>query len=108
MVRSSLLPETMDLIEYVEALIYLVHVINEILWNNNQNNKIWCSVDNKLIIISQKLTDDCHLRINMASLNDLILKEKINIQWILSADQLANCFNKCSASNRSILNSLIK
>ena len=109
-VRSTLAAETMALIECVEASIYLAYVINEILWNDKHKIQIRCSVDNKSLVdslISQKLTDDRHLRINMASLNDLILKEKINIQWIQSADQLANCLTKCGASNKSIIDSLI-
>ena len=79
-VRSTLAAETMALIECVEASVYLAYIINEILLKNKNKIKINCFVDNKSLvdaISSQKLTDDRHLRINMACLNDLILKENV-------------------------------
>ena len=109
-VRSTLAAETMALIECVEACIYLAHIINEILWNNNRQIGIHCLVDNKSLtdsIMSQKLTDDRHLRINMAALNDLITRENVKVRWIPSPNQLANPLTKAGASGREMIRSIM-
>ena len=109
-VRSTLAAETMALIECAEASVYLGYIINEILLKNKNKIKINCFVDNKSLvdtISSQKLTDDRHLRINMACLNDLILKENVVVHWVQSGEHLANCLTKHGVSSRNIISSFM-
>ena len=53
-------------------------------------------------LASDKFVDDKYLRINMASLKDVVLHEGVSIQWVESSQQVANSLTKQGASAKNL------
>ena len=111
-VKSTLAAETLSLVEALDTAIYLGHILTETLFKKKGMNAIPidCFIDNKSLfdnIYSTKLVQEKRLRIDIASVKQMLDKREIdNIQWVDSAHQLSDCFTKKGASCIKLINVL--
>ena len=100
--RSTLAAESMALIEGLEESLYIQSVLDELGFLHT----ITAIVDSKSLhdaIHSTKLVDDKRLRIDIASIQELVQQKKAIIKWSPAEKQLANALTKRGASPAHLL-----
>ena len=104
--RSTLTAETMALVEGLEECLYLRALLYELQIFNSENG-ISCYVDNMSLrdaVYSTKLVDDKRLRIDIASIKEMMENGDIQqICWCPADQQLANGLTKRGASVKELL-----
>lgn len=109
-VRSTLAAETLSLQEGLEAGFYYRQMVEEILGFESKTIPIEAYIDNKSVIeaiISTRMVEDKRLRVDVASIQELIKLNDINrIKWVPGHLQLANPMTKQGASGFCLLNVL--
>ena len=107
-VRSTLAAETLSLVEGLDTAFYLGHLVSEILCNTKKNVvPIDCYIDNKSLydnIHSTKMVAEKRLRIDIASIKQMIQREEISqVIWVDTSHQISDCLTKHGASNIKLL-----
>ena len=98
-VKSTLAAETLAASDAVDMSYYLGTVLSEILFRVNDKNVIpICSyVDNHSVVEnvhSTKRVNEKRLRIDLAALKELVQEGHVNLKWVKSDLQLADCLTK--------------
>ena len=109
-VGSTLAAETLALVEVAESAYYLRKILEDI--GMEGNIPIKCFVDNRSLVDalrSMKKVDNKYLRINIASLKDMIDRGDISsVEWIDTRKQVANCLTKKGASPVTLLEAVMQ
>ena len=109
-VGSTLAAETLALVEVAESAYYLGKILEDMSIDGKVPIK--CFVDNKSLVEalrSIKKVDNKYLRINIASLKDMIERGDItSVEWINTKKQLANCMTKRGASPVTLLKAVTR
>ena len=104
-VKSTIAAETLALVDGLDMAIYIGSVLSEIL--GAQRIPICCYIDNKSLfenIYSTKLVDEKHLRIDIASIKQMIDRGEVaHVKWINAEFQIADSLTKRGASNAKLL-----
>lgn len=103
-VRSTLAAEALSLQEGLETAIYYRAVIKDI--GIGDDIPITAFVDNKSVvdaIHSTKLVEDKRLRIDIAAILEMTLKNSVHVKWCPGKLQLANTMTKRGASGLELL-----
>lgn len=108
-VRSTLAAETLSLVESLDAAFYLGHLLSEILFNNQKQNKIPIVVfiDNKSLyenIHSTKTVSEKRLRIDIAGIKEMVQKKEIDsVKWVDTTSQISDSLTKRGAACNKLL-----
>ena len=106
-VKSTIAAETLALLDCAEAAVYIANILCEITGNAL---KIYCLVDNKSLVDSlhsSKNVEDRRLRIDLAVLQDMLLRKEIaDVSWVATGLQLADCLTKRGASTAKLLEAI--
>ena len=109
-VGSTLAAETLALVEVAESAYYLGKILEDM--GIYDRVPIKCFVDNKSLVESLrsiKNVDNKYLRINIASLKDMIERGDImSVEWIETKRQIANCLTKKGASPVTLLEAVTR
>ena len=97
--KSTLAAETLAVSDAVDVGYYLGRMLSEILFGVYDENviPIVSYVDNYSLfenVNSTKNVSEKRLRIDLASLKQLIQEGHVNLKWIESSRQLADCLTK--------------
>ena len=105
MVKSTITAKTLALVDGLDMAIYIGSVLSEIL--GVQRIPICCYIDNKSLfenIYSTKLVDEKCLRIDIASIKQMIDRGEVaHVKWINAEFQIADSLTKRGASNAKLL-----
>ena len=98
-VKSTLAAETLAVSDAVDVAYYLGSMLSEIIFGVQDKNviPIVSYVDNYSLfenVYSTKNVSEKRLRIDLASLKQLIQEGHVNLRWIESGRQLADCLTK--------------
>ena len=98
-VKSTLAAETLAVSDAVDVAYYLGSMLSEIIFGVRDENviPIVSYVDNYSLFenaYSTKNVNEKRLRIDLASLKQLIQEGHVNLRWIESGRQLADCLTK--------------
>jgi hypothetical protein len=103
-VRSTIAAECLGLVEALEDAMYIQHILHEI---TGLKHPIIGFTDHKGLceaLRSTKLIDDKRLRIDVASLKEVLKHGKVHeIRLCPTTEQLADCLTKRTANNQSLL-----
>ncbi len=107
-VRSTLAAEAMAMVEGLESVCYLGHLVSELLFASKKNViPVICYTDNKSLydnIHSTKSVGEKRLRIDIAGIKQMLERREIaRVEWIQSTDQLSDCLTKKGASSAQLL-----
>ena len=101
-VKSTLAAETLSLAEGLENGIYLRKIMSEIIGEEARCIPIIGYVENKSVtqsLYSTKMVDDKYLRLDLASIRQMIETGEVHsVKWCSGDVQLANSLTKRSAS----------
>ena len=103
-VRSTLASEALAFQDGLEALVMYKKLILEIF--DSISLPLIAKVDNKSLVVSLHSThavEEKLLRLNMASIKQLMEEHEINVSWIAGEFQLADCLTKRGASGEKLL-----
>ena len=102
-VKSTLAAETLALVECAETAVYIGMIIQELTTNKL---RIKCKVDNKSLvdsIHSAKDVDDRRLRVDIAVLRDMLLRQELHeVSWVPTRQQLADPLTKRGACTKQL------
>lgn len=106
-VRSTLAAEASALAEGAERAIYIAKKIEEI--TKGTQIQIHCFVDNKSVVdalLSGKEVEGRLSRIDMKAIEEMVEKKQINVSWVGTSNQLADCLTKRGASTEKLREAL--
>ena len=107
-VKSTLAAETLALLDCAEEALHMANLIKDVL--NVDKIDIVCKVDNKSLVealYSNKQVEGKRLRVEVNILKEMInRKEILQVKWIPTNLQLANCLTKGGASAKSLLQAI--
>ena len=108
-VKSAMAAETLIQVEAAEAGFWISNIITEI-YNLKQNVLAECRTDSCRLydaVHSIRAITDKRLRIDIALLQEMLLKKKISrTKWIASHEQIADCLTKQEASSNNLISTL--
>ena len=101
-VKSTLAAETLAMSDAIDVCYYLGYMLSEILFGFKGGNAIPITsyVDNKSLfenVYSTKNVSEKRLRIDLASIKELADEGHVDVKWIESSRQLADCLTKKGA-----------
>ena len=103
--EKNITAETLALVDGLDMAIYIGSVPSEIL--GAQRIPTCCYIDNKSLfenIYSTKLVDEKRLRIDIASIKQMIDRGEVaHVKWINAEFQIADSLTKRGASNAKLL-----
>jgi hypothetical protein len=106
-VRSTIAAEALSLQEGLESAFYYRKLLSNILGLTSNSIPIIAYTDNKSVqdaIYSTKMVDDKRLRVDIASIQELLQKQEIDeVRWCNGSKQLANCMTKQGGSGYELL-----
>ncbi|XP_057296123.1 uncharacterized protein LOC130625058 [Hydractinia symbiolongicarpus] len=105
--RSTLVAETLALVNGIDTCIWVKNVINKVLNTNLEG--ILCHTDNKSLFEaahSTKSLEDKRVRVDMASLRQSINQKEIELKWISTKHQLADVLTKQGANSTLLMDVL--
>ena len=99
--------ETLIQVEATEAGFWISNIITEI-YNLKQNVLAECRTDScRLYDAVHSIRADKRLRINIALLQEMLLKKEISrIKWIASHEQIDDCLIKQGVSSNNLISTL--
>ena len=101
--------ETLIQVEATEAGFWISNIITEI-YNLKQNGLAECRTDSCRLydaVHSIRAITDKRLRINIALLQEMLLKKEISrIKWIASHEQIDDCLIKQGVSSNNLISTL--
>ena len=103
--KSTLAAETIAMVEGVDSAYLTSKLLSEILYSSDVKVPVEAITDCYSLLEaahSTKSIDDRRLRIELAMLRESILKKEIELIWINTGNQLADCLTK-SGSNPKML-----
>ena len=99
-VKSTLVAETLSLVDGASTAVYLSRILREM--SGCGNIPVKCFVDNRSLVealSSYKLVDDKRLRIDISVLKDMLHNGELQeVTWVDISKQLADCLTKRGAS----------
>ena len=108
--RSVLAAECLALQDAADSAVLIAGLLSEMLYNSKKSINIVAKTDNRGVhgaLISTKAVKDMRLRVDMAYLKQMLEKQELEkVLWIHSAEQLADCLTKKTASSKALLNCL--
>lgn len=112
-VKSTLAAETLAASDAVDMCYYLGSVLSEILFQEQEKNviPIYCYVDNQSLVEnvhSMKNVSEKRLRLDLATLKQLIQEGFVNMSWVRSELQLSDCLTKKGVNTFKLLSILQK
>ena len=112
-VKSTLAAETLAASHSVDMCYYLGSVLSEVLFHEHDKNviPICCYVDNHSLVEnvhSMKNVSEKRLRIDLATLKQLVQEGYVIMKWIRSDLQLVDCLTKKGVNTFKLLNILEK
>ena len=96
-VKSTLAAETLAAANAIDNAYYLGEILSEILFKYEKDIPIELYVDNKSLhdnVFSVKNVAEKRLRIDIASIKELVTEEKLNVNWVETKYQLADGLTK--------------
>lgn len=108
-VKSTIAAETLALVDGLDVACYIKGILTEILFPKGEGNMmpIDCYIDNKSLfesVHSTKAVSEKRLRIDIASIKEMIQKEEISsVKWIETNLQLADSLTKRGASGKKLI-----
>ncbi|CAG2239162.1 unnamed protein product [Mytilus edulis] len=110
-VRSTIAAEALSLQDGLETALYFRSIIEDICGVAQRTIPITAFIDNKSVteaLKSTKLVEDKRLRIDIASISEMIENSCVEVKWCPGKVQLANSMTKRGASGIELLNVLQK
>ena len=108
---STLAAETIALVEALNNAIYIKHMIMEILRKTSNQIPVTCITDNYSLYQTAHSTTsvgDRRLRIELAIIREAIAEKEVNLSWVKSQDQLADCFTKKGSDTHKLIERIMK
>ena len=108
-VKSTIAAETLAMVDGLDMTLYLVATLQEVLGYpvNSDSIPINCYIDNKSLyenIYSTKLVSEKRLRIDIASVKQMIERKEIDkVQWVKTSQQISDCLTKRGANCKKLL-----
>ena len=107
-VKSTLAAETLAMSDAVDVSYYLGRMLSEILFGVMDDNviPIVSYVDNYSLfenVFSTKNVSEKRLRIDLASMKEFIQDGKVDLKWIESSRQLADCLTKKGVNSMPLM-----
>ena len=106
-VKSTLAAETLAAADAIDSAYYISHILSQILFDSKLEIPIELFVDNKSLydnVYSVKNVSEKRLRIDIASIKELVLTEKLKVRWIETANQVADVLTKRGVNPMKICN----
>ena len=107
--KNAMAAETLIQVEAAEAGFWISNIITEI-YNLKQNVLAECRTDSCRLydaVHSIRAITDKRLRINIALLEEMLLKKEISrIKWIASHEQIDDCLIKQGVSSNNLISTL--
>ena len=110
--KSTLAAETLAMVDGLDEAIFISKMISEVHGIQDYSDKkipIKCYTDNKSLfdnINSTKSVSEKRLRIDIASIREMLVDKEVDIRWIPSKLQLADCLTKRGASAALLIDCL--
>ena len=101
-VRSTLAAETLAFTEGADTAFLMAKIVGEIVTGKESMIPIHCMTDNKSLFDASQTTNlisDKRLQVEIASIRQMIERNEIQIKWITSSEQIADCLTKNGASS---------
>ena len=105
-VRSTIASEALSLQEGLESALYFRTIVEEIFRLERDSIPVTGFTDNKSVteaLKTTKLVDDKRLRIDIASIKEMILNNNVQVKWCPGKVQLANSLTKRGAHGMELL-----
>ena len=108
-VKSTLAAETLAAADAIDSAYYIGHILSQILSDGKSKIPIELFVDNKSLfdnVYSVKSVSEKRLRIDIASIKELVATEKLKVKWVETGDQVADVLTKRGVNPMKICNIL--
>ena len=105
--RSTLVAETLSAVEAADTAVFLKRNLEEIL--SIEIPPVTLFVDNKSLfdtVNSTGMVTERRLLVDLAALREMQEKRVINIEWVSTQQQLADCLTKAGANKQKLVNVL--
>ena len=96
-VKSTLAAETLAAADAIDNAYYLGEILSQFLFKNEKDIPIELYVDNRSLydnVFSVKNVAEKRLRIDIATIKELVTEEKLNVNWVETKYQLADVLTK--------------
>ena len=108
--KSTLSSEAMAIADAADAGYFVAKMTQEV-FGLETVPKVTCYTDSQSLVKhleSNKLIRDLRMRVDVARLREMMELEEVKIEWVDSANQLADCLTKAGASSTKLVEVLKK
>ena len=105
--RSTLAAETLSAVEAADYALFLKRILEEIL--SIEIPPVSIFVDNKSLyetVRTTRMVSEKGLLIDIAALREMQANRRINVEWISTQQQIADCLTKVGASKQKLIDVL--
>ena len=107
MAKSTLSAETIAMVEAMDSAFYIKHLLQDMIFNNKpQDIPIYCLTDNYSLFQTAHSTTavtERRLRIEIACVREAIDRGEVDLKWVSSKDQYADCLTKATCDTQKLL-----
>ena len=104
--RSTLTAETLIMVDAIDQAIYLSNIISALIYGRQQNIPIKCYTDSNSLFVASKtdnVVEEKRLLIELASIRESVEEGLIELNWVDTKRQLADCLTKSGASPYNLI-----
>ena len=83
------------------AIIQLIPAMLQVIFRKPRMSEVHCKADNASLVETWKssnLVGDQHLKVDVTRVKEMMMKKKIQTEWIRGWEQFANCLTKMGVS----------
>ena len=103
---STLTAETLAIVDAIESANYTRSIAEEILYGNTKRIKVTCYTDNLSLFQTAKTSTqvtDKRLRMELSVVREAVSRGDIELKWVESREQLADCLTKKGNNSTKLL-----